>query len=45
MTKSSDPAADEARRSRTRRLTLLLFGAAAAVYTAFIVVQYLRARG
>ncbi|MBS0376206.1 MAG: hypothetical protein JSR73_16615 [Proteobacteria bacterium] len=45
MTQATDAAADEARRSRTRRLTLLLFGVAAAVYAAFIVVQYLRARG
>jgi hypothetical protein len=39
-----DPA-DGLRRSRTRRLTLLLALAASAVYAAFIVLHVLRARG
>jgi hypothetical protein len=39
-----DPA-DDARRSRTRRLTLLLALAATGVYAGFIVLQVLRAKG
>jgi hypothetical protein len=38
-------AGDDARRARTRRLTLLLALAATGVYVGFIVLQVLRARG
>jgi hypothetical protein len=37
--------ADSARRSRTRRLALLLALAATGVYAGFIALQVLRARG
>lgn len=37
--------ADDARRTRTRRLTLLLALAAAGVYVGFIVLQVMRAKG
>ncbi|HUO95719.1 MAG TPA: hypothetical protein VMT92_05760 [Steroidobacteraceae bacterium] len=45
MSESLVPRAGDARRARTRRLTLLLALAAAGVYVGFIVLQVLRARG
>ena len=45
MTESTYHSSDAARRSRARRLTLLLALAAAGVYVGFIVLQVLRARG
>ena len=39
------PAADSARRARTRRLALLFTLAASGVYAGFIVLQVLRAKG
>ena len=39
------PAIDDARRSRARRLTLLLALIAAGAYIGFIALQILRARG
>ena len=45
MTESVSRRADDARRSRARRLTLLLVLAAAGVYVGFIVLAVMRARG
>ena len=47
MSRASAPlnGPDEARRARTRRLTLLLALLATSVYVGFILLQVMRARG